>query len=138
MAPDPCGGPLYNSYDNTLLYVDYVLGEIIQTLERSGVPYVFIYVSDHGESLLEEGRMFHGMPPGVPLPPEQAEVPLIVKSSVPISIVERPAYHQQDVFDTVLDLFSIETTMFDKSGSFIKKRTEGVGAPVDRSRSSLR
>lgn len=39
----------------------YVLGEIIQTLDRSGVPYVFIYLSDHGESLLEDGVMFHGM-----------------------------------------------------------------------------
>ena len=32
-----------------------------------GVPYVFIYVSDHGESLLEDGMMFHGMPPGMSL-----------------------------------------------------------------------
>lgn len=114
---------LYNAYDNSILYVDYVLGEIITRLDRSGAPYVFIYVSDHGESLMEDDRMFHGMPPGVPLPPEQAEVPLIVKSSMPISIVERREYPQRDVFDTVLDLFSIETTMFDKTGSFIKKRT---------------
>ncbi len=113
---------LYNSYDNTILYVDYVLGGIIRELDRSGAPYVFIYVSDHGESLMEDGRMFHGTPPGISLPPEQAQIPLIVKSRVPISIVERAEYDQQDVFDTVLDLFSIQTTMFDKSGSFIKKR----------------
>lgn len=124
---------LYNAYDNSLLYVDYVLGEVIQKLDRSGVPYVFLYLSDHGESLMEDGRMFHGMPPGVPLPPEQAEVPLIVKSSVPISIVERPEYQQQDVFDTVLDLFSIQTTMFDNKGSFIKKRT-GAAAQIPDSR----
>jgi len=126
---------LFNSYDNTLLYVDHVLGEIIQKLDRSGVPYVFIYLSDHGESLMEDGRMFHGMPPGVPLPAEQAEIPLIVKSSVPISIVERPEYPQQEVFDTVLDLFSIQTTMFDKNGSFIKKRSQhgdGTASSADR------
>jgi len=121
---------LYNSYDNSILYVDHVLGEIVQTLDRSGAPYVFIYLSDHGESLMDEGRMFHGMPPGVSLPPEQAQIPLIVKSSVPISIVERAEYHQQDVFDTVLDLFSIQTTMLDKSGSFIKKRTEPAAVTV--------
>lgn len=132
---------LYNSYDNTILYVDYVLGEIIQKLDRSRVPYVFIYLSDHGESLMEDGRMFHGMPPGVPLPAEQAETPLIVKASVPISIVKRPEYHQQDVFDTVLDLFSIQTAMFDKKGSFVKRRTEsaeGVGPRVSRGQSSSR
>jgi lipid A ethanolaminephosphotransferase len=115
---------LYNSYDNTILYVDYVLNGIIQTLDRSGVPYVFIYLSDHGESLMENGVMFHGMPPGMTLPREQAEIPLIVKSSVPISIVERAEYRQPDVFDTVLDLFSIQSTTFDKAGSFIKKRDQ--------------
>lgn len=121
---------LYNSYDNTILYADYVLGEILQRLDRSGAPYVLIYLSDHGESLMDEGRMFHGMPPGVSLPPEQAEIPLIVSSSVPISIVRRPQYRQQDVFDTVLDLFTIETTMLDKSGSFIEKRTAPVAARI--------
>jgi hypothetical protein len=61
------------------------------------------------------------MPPGMSLPAEQAEIPLIVKSSVPISIVQRPDYQQPDVFDTVLDLFSIQSTTFDRAGSFIKK-----------------
>jgi lipid A ethanolaminephosphotransferase len=126
---------LYNAYDNTILYVDHVLGRILQSLDRSGAPYVFIYLSDHGESLMEEGRLFHGMPPGVPLPPEQAQVPLIVKASVPISIVRRDEYPQQDVFDTVLDLFSIETPLFDKGGSFIKLQAEPAVA-VSRSEAS--
>lgn len=112
---------LKNSYDNTIAYVDFVLGEILARLERSGVPYVFLYLSDHGESLMEEGRMFHGMPPGMSLPPEQAEVPLIVKASVPIQVVERDHYPQQDVFDTVLDLLSIESTVSDRRRSFVKR-----------------
>ncbi len=114
---------LYNSYDNTILYVDHVLGEVIQTLDQSGVPYLLIYLSDHGESLLENGMMFHGMPPGMALPDEQAQIPLIVKSSVPISIVERDEYSQPAVFDTVLDLFSIESSRFDRAESFIKKKS---------------
>jgi hypothetical protein len=73
---------------------------------------------------MEDGVMFHGMPPGVALPPEQAQVPLIVKSSVPISIVKRDEYRQPEVFDTVLDLFSIQATEFDKAGSFIRKGSE--------------
>lgn len=115
---------LYNSYDNTILYVDHVVGQAIATLDSSGVPYVFIYLSDHGESLLEGGLMFHGMPPGMALPAEQAEIPLLVKSSIPISILRRPEYQQSDVFDSVLDLFSIHSTMFDKAGSFIKKAAD--------------
>jgi lipid A ethanolaminephosphotransferase len=112
---------LYNAYDNTILYVDHVLGQLIGTLDASRAPYVFIYLSDHGESLLEEGRMFHGMPPGIPLPPEQAQIPLIVKASVPIAVVPRAEYRQEEVFDTVLELFSIRTPMFDTSGAFLKK-----------------
>ncbi len=112
---------LYNSYDNTILYVDHVVAQAIHALDDSHVPYVFIYLSDHGESLLENGMMFHGVPPGVSLPDEQAQIPLIVKSSVPVSIVQRAEYGQPDVFDSVLDLFSIEAAKFDKAGSFIKK-----------------
>ena len=119
---------IYNSYDNTILYVDHVLAEIVRTLDRRGAPYVLIYVSDHGESLMESGVMFHGMPPGMALPAEQAEVPLIVKSSVPITIARRAEYLQPEVFDTVLDLFSIQTDMFEKSGGFIQRNAAGETA----------
>lgn len=113
---------LYNAYDNTILYVDHVLAGLLQALDGSGAPYVFMYLSDHGESLMEEGRMFHGMPPGIALPPEQAEVPLLVKASVPVSIVPRGEYAQPDVFDTVLDLLSIESPDLDGRGSFVRLR----------------
>ncbi|RLA06256.1 MAG: hypothetical protein DRQ51_09940 [Gammaproteobacteria bacterium] len=115
---------LYNSYDNTILYTDYVLGKIIDTLEqyKNKAPYVFIYLSDHGESLLENGRIFHGMPPGMSLPPEQAQVPLIIKSSIPIEIKKFKEYKQPYVFDTVLDLLSIQTGIFNKDKVFIIKK----------------
>ena len=100
---------LYNSYDNTILYVDHVVGGLLQLLDRSGTPYVF------------NGVMFHGMPPGIDLPAEQAQIPLIVKASIPISIAQRQAYEQSDVFDTVLGLFSIQSPIFDRARSFIRK-----------------
>jgi lipid A ethanolaminephosphotransferase len=112
---------LYNSYDNTILYVDHVVAAAIRALDAARVPYVFFYLSDHGESLLENGVLFHGVPPGVSLPAEQAEIPLIVKSSVPLSIVPRAAYGQPDVFDSVLDLFTIQAAGFDRAGSFLRK-----------------
>jgi lipid A ethanolaminephosphotransferase len=123
---------IYNSYDNSILYVDHVLGGILDTLDGSGAPYVFIYLSDHGESLMEGGRMFHGMPPGMTLPPEQAEIPLIVKASVPISIATRGEYSQPDVFDTVLDLLSIDSPSFDLDGSFVRVRAGPVAEITPR------
>ncbi|MGY8780934.1 MAG: sulfatase-like hydrolase/transferase, partial [Fidelibacterota bacterium] len=112
---------LYNSYDNTILYTDFVLGNIINELDKSSVPYVFIYISDHGESLMENDRVFHGMPPGIALPLEQKQVPLIIKSSIPLAIDEREEYRQPDVFDSILDLFNIESNISDNAGSFLKK-----------------
>jgi hypothetical protein len=61
------------------------------------------------------------------LPPEQAEIPLIVKSSVPISIEKRAAYAQPDVYDTVLSLLSIQTPLFDSRGSFISRQASVAG-----------
>ncbi|MCV6608185.1 MAG: phosphoethanolamine transferase domain-containing protein [Campylobacterales bacterium] len=112
---------LYNSYDNSILYTDDILNETIEYLDNLGKPYVFIFTSDHGESLGEEGRIFHGMPPGMSLPKEQAQVPLLVKSSIPLKIIKREKYPQPDIYDTILDLFSIESTLHDKKGSFLKK-----------------
>lgn len=113
---------LLNSYDNSILYLDYVLSSIIEKLEASEAPYVLIYLSDHGESLLEDGLIFHGMPPGIPLPPEQAEIPLLVKSSIPIEVLERKEYAQPDVYDTVLSLFSIESDHFKENQGFLEDR----------------
>ena len=39
-----------NHYDNSILFTDYVLSEIIKRLERSNRPAFFFYVSDHGET----------------------------------------------------------------------------------------
>ncbi len=112
---------LYNSFDNTILYVDYVVSNIISELDKSKLPYVFMYLSDHGESLLEDGRIFHGMPPGISLPEEQARIPLLVKSSIPLQIEKRQEYQQQDIFDTILNLFSAKTSISEEKRGFIKK-----------------
>ncbi|MBS9782407.1 MAG: phosphoethanolamine transferase [Arcobacter sp.] len=112
---------LYNSFDNTILYVDYVVSNIIDELEKTKKPYVFIFVSDHGESLLENDRIFHGMPPGVALPDEQAQIPLLVKSNIAIKIDKRKEYKQQEIYDTVLDLLSIDVDLLRKDKVFIHK-----------------
>jgi lipid A ethanolaminephosphotransferase len=119
---------LRNSYDNTILYVDHVVAAAIRALDAARVPYVFIYLSDHGESLLENGILFHGMPPGMALPAEQSQVPLIVKSSVPLSIAPRAEYGQPDVFDSVLDLFTIRAPGFDAAGSFLETPAPAAAA----------
>ncbi len=42
-----------NAYDNTIAYQDEFIGNILDSLK--GRPFVYIYISDHGEFLGEEG-----------------------------------------------------------------------------------
>lgn len=50
---------MINSYDNTILYLDYFLNEVIETAKANPIPTVVFYVSDHGESLGENGQFLH-------------------------------------------------------------------------------
>jgi hypothetical protein len=69
----------------------------------------------------------------VKLPPEQAQIPLIVKASMPLTIEQRAEYQQQDVFDSVLSLFSIQTSMFTTAGAFIQTQTSAAFADAPQS-----
>ena len=70
---------LINSYDNSLLYTDTFLSNLMKSL--SGKKAVLIYTSDHGESI-DENRHFHATPKPL-APPEQLDVPLIFWASEP-------------------------------------------------------
>lgn len=50
---------MINSYDNTIVYLDYFLSEIISTIEDSSTNTLLIYLSDHGEILGENGKWLH-------------------------------------------------------------------------------
>ena len=53
---------LVNSYDNAILYTDYVIDSVIQMLEDTQRPALLLYVSDHGENLMDDERhmLLHG------------------------------------------------------------------------------
>ncbi|MDT8282084.1 MAG: phosphoethanolamine--lipid A transferase, partial [Gammaproteobacteria bacterium] len=55
---------IVNAYDNTILYTDFILSEVIQYLKISPETKsaAMLYVSDHGESLGENGIYLHSMP----------------------------------------------------------------------------
>ncbi|HAH7310035.1 TPA: phosphoethanolamine transferase, partial [Escherichia coli] len=69
---------LINTYDNTIRYTDYIISKLIDKLIEYKDEYdtVLLYVSDHGESLGENGLYLHGTPYNV-APAEQTHVPLI-------------------------------------------------------------
>ncbi len=45
-----------NAYDNSILYTDHVLSEIIGLLEQSDSRSALLFCSDHGEDLLDDSR----------------------------------------------------------------------------------
>ncbi|MCY4744815.1 phosphoethanolamine transferase [Pelomonas sp. UHG3] len=54
--PDVWGGPqerLLNAYDNSVLYTDHVLEQVIRLVEKAGVQATVTYAADHGESLFD-------------------------------------------------------------------------------------
>ncbi|GAJ66498.1 hypothetical protein MA13_contig00002-0206 [Edwardsiella piscicida] len=68
---------LVNTYDNTLVYTDYVVNQFIERLKTYEKQYnvALYYVSDHGESLGEKGLYLHGTPYQF-APAEQTHVPM--------------------------------------------------------------
>lgn len=70
---------IVNAYDNALLYTDYVLAQTIGFLggQTERFDTALLYVSDHGESLGENGLFLHGLPFAI-APKEQTRVPMVM------------------------------------------------------------
>lgn len=51
---------LVDAYDNSILYTDWLLSEIISTLSRRDAPSTLVYASDHGENLLDDENQLLG------------------------------------------------------------------------------
>ena len=110
-----------NTYDNAILYTDYILAEVIQWLRSQSATYhtAMLYVGDHGESLGEGGLYLHGVPYAI-APHVQTHVPMLTwmsdgfKEHFQIDTTclrqrsSSPASHD-NVFHSVLGILSIES-----------------------------
>lgn len=47
---------LRNSYDNSIHYTDYVLGEITDMMKKTDACVSMLYLSDHGEDIFDDAR----------------------------------------------------------------------------------
>ncbi len=116
---------IINAYDNTILYTDYFLHKTINFLKSYKDKYevTLIYVSDHGESLGENGIYLHGMPKSI-APASQTHIPLIIwgAESTDVDIQKtlslRDAHHSHDKLpNTLLELFEVTSNVHDDSQS---------------------
>ena len=119
---------IVNAYDNTILYTDHVLGELVgvlQKLDAKGHPAAMIYLSDHGESLGEKNIYLHGMPYAI-APKEQTHVPMMMWLSpgyqsafgidqACLAARAKTSFSHDNFFHTVLGMLDVETKTYDRA-----------------------
>ncbi|WP_198304662.1 phosphoethanolamine transferase [Arcobacter vandammei] len=114
-----------NAYDNTILYTDYFLSKSINFLKKYSNTHEvgLVYMSDHGESLGENGVYLHGMP--YPFAPkEQRNVASLIwlgdgameheYDKAKINLLKDKELSQDNLFHTLLGLFEVETEVYKK------------------------
>jgi lipid A ethanolaminephosphotransferase len=104
---------LINAYDNTILYTDYLLNKTIEKLKESKKNAVMIYISDHGESLGENGIFLHGFPYKI-APKEQKEVPFLIWSSKKINANLNKKHHQGDLSSILMKILEVKSSFYEK------------------------
>nr|MCS5541599.1 sulfatase-like hydrolase/transferase [SAR324 cluster bacterium] len=111
-----------NAYDNTIVYTDYVLSKLITVLENNTKvdESAMFYVSDHGESLGENGIYLHGIPYLI-APDEQKNVASIMwfneglSQSLNIDSIKEKievSLSHDNLFHTLLGFMNIETEVY--------------------------
>lgn len=113
---------LVNTYDNTLLYTDFFISESIQRLRglQGEFDVALWYISDHGESLGENGMYMHGGLPYFLSPKTQTQIPSILWLGEGFSWAyekakarENDALSHDYVFHTFFTLWGIESEAHD-------------------------
>lgn len=59
-----------NAFDNSILYTDYFLSQLISELNKTGQSAVLLYLSDHGENLFDDENKIFGHGTANPTPYE--------------------------------------------------------------------
>jgi lipid A ethanolaminephosphotransferase len=112
-----------NAYDNAILYTDYFLSKVIHFLKPYATRYktAMFYISDHGESLGENGLYLHGLPYFM-APDTQTHIASMVwlegkiEEDIEIETLRgysnKPFSHDH-VFHSMLGLFRVKSTIYD-------------------------
>lgn len=106
---------LVNTYDNSIVYTDYLINNLIDTLQTmSDWKCAVLFVSDHGESLGENNLFMHGLPVSM-APKEQYEIPFIVWTSPGFRTLKpiTEEIEQHSVYHSVLNLMSFDSPVYD-------------------------
>jgi lipid A ethanolaminephosphotransferase len=118
-----------NSYDNAILYTDYFLSKTINLLKKYDKIYqtAMIYMSDHGESLGENGIYLHGLPYFM-APDAQIHIGALVwfgektKQNINTDTIIKDKdkkYSHDNLFHTLLGIFNVKTKLYKQNMDII-------------------
>lgn len=108
---------IMNAYDNSIRYTDFFLAEVIAFLKtmESDFEAGMLYISDHGESLGENGLYLHGLPYQF-APDNQKQVPAVLWAGKhfdfdfnTIMAKRNTSLSHDAVFCTLLTVFEVDT-----------------------------
>ncbi|TVO33591.1 phosphoethanolamine transferase [Vibrio algivorus] len=118
---------IINTYDNTIMYTDLFLSKIIDILsDEKDHDTALFYISDHGESLGENGIYLHGMPYAI-APEYQKTVPMMLwmsssfKQGMSLNencmkkLQKRNDLSQDYVFHSLLGAMNVKTEVYKES-----------------------
>ncbi len=101
---------LRSAYDNSICYVDHLIGKIVRLLQTNGVydNTLVVVIADHGDNIGDHGLMFHYSC----LYDTLIKIPLLVKFPAHIGLTGRISRVVQnvDIFPTILSLLDIQDT----------------------------
>ena len=121
---------LLNTYDITLLYTDYVLDSLIETLKNTTKYQTALwYLSDHGESTGESGMYLHGAPYAI-APTQQTHIPMLMWFSTVwqhqakqqikcLAQQGRKELSQDNLFPTMLSLLDVKSKVIDPNNDML-------------------
>lgn len=122
---------LINTYDNSIVYTDHILSEVIGSLQKNAKYQTgFWYLSDHGESTGEHGMYLHGAPYAI-APTQQTHVPMMMwfssdwkaKNAQQITCLNSQKgkeLSQDNLFPSLLSLLDIQSQVIESQNDMLQ------------------
>ena len=123
---------LINSYDNSIVYTDHVLAQLVGVLtQQNHYETGLWYLSDHGESTGEHGLYLHGAPYAM-APSEQTHVPMLMWFSQAwqkhhlsemncLKSQTQQKRSQDYLYSTMLSLLGVKTQAIDAKNDMLQQ-----------------
>ncbi|WP_180058154.1 MULTISPECIES: phosphoethanolamine transferase [unclassified Acinetobacter] len=132
---------LVNSYDNSIVYTDHVLSELMNTLKGTANYQTGLwYLSDHGESTGEHGLYLHGSPYSI-APSQQTHVPMLMWFSPEWQKNNSAQYacligqksqklSQDNLFPSLLSLLGVQTQVKNEKNDMLQQCAQSAQSRI--------